>query len=111
MLRLGLLVVLVLSLQVFGCTSSAYKTAVETYAANVAKNSRAIRDSCQRPSPSEPFSEECMLAAMAMSGIQCLVDEDTKKSTAEARSRACKCSRPTDAADRTAACTDWLNNG
>jgi hypothetical protein len=107
-MRAGLAMILAFALS--GCCC-ALKEATLGYAKEMPKRSREVRDNCQKPPAGQSYSDMCMQAAMQMSGLQCLFDEDSKASTPENLSRACKCSRPTDAASRTAACTDWLDNG
>ena len=95
------------ALTLSGC-SAAYKQAVVGYASHQREYTRAITE-CKKTNGSYPDLDTCIQSyAFPMSGLECLVDEDTKKSTNEQMSVACKCSRAADAAQRTAACTAWL---
>jgi hypothetical protein len=93
-----------------GCTGMAFNQAVQRYAPHQVEYARAI-NGCTK-SDAGVYSDDCIVNwVFPMSGLQCLVDEDSKKSKPGAQSRACSCSRATDSADRAKSCSDWLAQG
>jgi hypothetical protein len=93
-----------------GCPGGAFNQAVQRYSPHQVEYARAV--SACSSNGGGGYSDECIVSwAFPMSGLQCLVDEDTKKSKPGAQTRACACSRATDAADRAKTCSDWLAQG
>ena len=92
------------------CPGQAFNQAVQRYAPHQVEYARAI-GACTK-NEAGAYSDDCITTwVFPMSGLQCLVDEDSKKSQPGAQSRACSCSRATDAQNRTKTCTDWLAQG
>ncbi len=93
-----------------GCPSPAFKQAVERYAPHQVEYARGIGD-CKK-NEAGMYSDDCVtMWAFPMSGLQCLLDEDDKKSVPGQLSNACACSRATDKQNQLKACSDWLNKG
>jgi hypothetical protein len=97
-------------LTVGACAGTAFNQAVQRYAPHQVEYARAVR-ACTANEPGG-YSDECIVNwVFPMSGLQCLVDEDSKKSQPGALSRACACSRANDAPNRAKSCSDWLAQG
>ncbi|MCG8417176.1 MAG: hypothetical protein MJE77_04430 [Proteobacteria bacterium] len=47
---------------------------------------------------------------VSLAGLQCLLDEDKKASTAEAPTAACKCAKPSDSATADSDCKAWADS-
>ncbi len=92
------------------CPGQAFNQAVQRYAPHQVEYAREMR-ACNK-NEAGAYSDECITNwVFPMSGLQCLVDEDSKKSQPGAQSRACSCSRATDPANRIKTCTEWLAQG
>jgi hypothetical protein len=92
------------------CNTTAYKQATQDDAKHHVEYARGMKD-CQTDAAGK-YSDDCMMSwAMPLSGLECLVDEDTGASKPDGKTRACKCAKPISADDRATACTDWMKNG
>ncbi len=99
-----------LTLTLGACPGQAFNQAVQRYAPHQVEYARAIAD-CKK-NDAGAYSDDCIVNwVFPMSGLQCLVDEDSKKSQPGAQTRACACSRATDAGNRSKTCSDWLAQG
>jgi hypothetical protein len=106
--RASVTALILLSASAAGCAStSAFKNAVQTWASGPGYHGAVQR--IQQDTQMDDTSRRIEL--MNLSGLQCTLDEDQKKSAATNPSAACKCSEPAQGGDQQAQdCKSWADS-